>query len=61
LPGIDQIVAKLTQVGDETIHSEIHKHINSIWNKEELPGQWEKQSLTAPVYKKGDKTDCINY
>jgi hypothetical protein len=33
----------------------IHKLINSIWNKEELPDQ-RKESIIAPVHKKGDKT-----
>jgi hypothetical protein len=40
--------------------SEIHKLINSIWNKEELSDQW-KESITVPIYKKGDKTDFNNY
>jgi hypothetical protein len=43
---------------EKTLRSEIHTLINSICNKEELPDQW-KQSITAPVDKKGDKTDCI--
>jgi hypothetical protein len=60
LPGTAQILAKLPEVRDETIRSEIHKHINYIWNKVELPGLWEEQALIAPIYK-GDKTDCINY
>jgi hypothetical protein len=34
---IDQILAELIQAGGNTLHSEIHKVINSIWNKEELP------------------------
>jgi hypothetical protein len=55
-PGIDQIPAELIKA----IRSEIHKLINSIWNKEELPEQW-KASIIAPIYKKGDKTDCNNY
>jgi hypothetical protein len=38
----------------------IHKLINSVWNKEELPDQW-KESIIVPVHKKGDKTDCNNY
>jgi hypothetical protein len=38
----------------------IHKLINSVWNKEELPDQW-KESIIVRVHKKGDKTDCNNY
>jgi hypothetical protein len=38
----------------------IHKLINSIWNKEELPDQWKK-SIIVPVHKEGGKTDCNNY
>jgi hypothetical protein len=59
-PGSDQIPAELIQAGGETSWSEIHKLINSIWNKEELPDQW-KESIIVPVCKKGDKTDCSNY
>jgi len=36
LPGINQILAKLIQAGGKMLCSEIHKLINSIWNKEEL-------------------------
>jgi hypothetical protein len=39
---------------------EIHKFINSVWNKEELPDQW-KTSIIIPVYKKSNKTDSSNY
>jgi hypothetical protein len=42
------------------LHSEIHKLIMLIWNKEELPHQW-KESIVVPIHKKGDKTDCSNY
>jgi hypothetical protein len=59
-PGSDQIPAELIQAGGETLQSEIHKLINSIWSKEELPDQW-KESITVPIYKKGDKTECSNY
>ena len=38
-PGIDQIAAELIKAGGKTIHSEINKHINYIWNKEELSGE----------------------
>jgi hypothetical protein len=36
-PCIDQILVELTQAQRETIYSEIHKLINPVWNKEELP------------------------
>jgi hypothetical protein len=35
-PGTDQILAKLIKAGDETLYSEIHRLIFSIWNKEEF-------------------------
>jgi hypothetical protein len=43
-----------------TTPSEIHKLVHSIWNEEELGEEW-KESIIAPIYKKGDKTDCRNY
>ena len=39
---------------------EIHKLIASIWKKEKLREEW-KESITVPINKKGDKTDCNNY
>jgi hypothetical protein len=57
-PGTDQIPAELMKAGGETLCSEIHKLICSIWNKEELPQQW-KESIIVPIYKKGDKTVII--
>jgi hypothetical protein len=59
-PGTDQIRAELIKAGCETLYSEIHRLVCSIWNKEELPQQW-KESIIIPIYKKGDKTDCNNY
>jgi hypothetical protein len=43
----------LIQAGREILHSEIHKLIMPIWNKEKLPHQW-KESI-VPIHKKGDK------
>jgi hypothetical protein len=48
----DQILAQVIQAEGNILHfvcSEIHKHINSIQNKEELPKQW-KESLIVPTY-----------
>jgi hypothetical protein len=59
-PGSDQIPAELLQAGGEILLFAIHKLVNSVWNKEELPDQW-KESIIVPVHKRGDKTDCNNY
>jgi hypothetical protein len=58
--GTDHIPAELIKAGGETLCSEIHKLICSMWNKEELSQQW-KESIIVPIRKKGDKTDCNNY
>jgi hypothetical protein len=59
-PGTDQILIEMIKAGGETLYSEIHRLICSIWNKDELPQQW-KESIIVPIYKKDDKTDCYNY
>ena len=40
--GIDYILAEFIKAGGRTTCSDIHKLINSIWNKEELPEQWQE-------------------
>jgi hypothetical protein len=57
-PGTE-ILAELIQAEGNTLHSEIHELIHSIWNKEKLPQKWIK-SVTVHIYKRDDKTDCIN-
>jgi hypothetical protein len=44
------------QAGSNTVHSEIHKLINSVWNKKELPKQW-KVTIIVSIDKKCDKAD----
>jgi len=55
-----QIPTKLIKAGNITIHSDICKLFNTIWNKEKLPQGWKELTI-VPIYKKGDKTDCSNY
>jgi hypothetical protein len=43
----------------ETAHFKVHRLINSIWNREELPDQW-RDSIIVDIYIKGDKTECNN-
>jgi hypothetical protein len=50
----------LIKAGGRIFWGAIHKLIISIWNKEELPEKW-KESIIAPIYKNGDKTDCNTY
>jgi hypothetical protein len=51
-PGSDQILAEPIQTEGEILLSLIHKLVNSVWNKEELPYQW-KESIIIPMYKRG--------
>ena len=59
-PGNDPIPAEFIKAGGRKIRSEIHKLINSTWNKEELPEEWKK-SINEPIYKKSNNKDCSNY
>jgi hypothetical protein len=52
-PGSDEIPTELIQAGGEILLSVIHKVINSVWDKEELPDQW-KESIIVPIHRKGD-------
>jgi hypothetical protein len=56
--GSIQIPVELIQAGAKILLSAIHKLINSVWNKEELPDQW-KESIVVPVHKKGNKLNVI--
>jgi hypothetical protein len=57
---IDQIPAELIKARGRTICSEIHKLINSVWNKEELPERWQ-ELIIAHTYKEGDKTEAYHF
>ena len=49
----------MIKLGGKTNRSVIHKVINSVWKKKELPEEW-KEAIIVSVYNKGDKTDCNN-
>ena len=55
-PGTDKIPAELIKAAGKHTVLEIHKLINSTWNKEELSEQW-KEAVIVRNYKNGDKTD----
>ena len=59
-PDTDHIPVDLIKARGRTIHYEIHKLTDSIWNMEELPEEG-KESIIVPIYMKGDgQTDCSN-
>jgi hypothetical protein len=60
LPGTVQISEELIQAGNKVLCCEILTLPHSVWNKEELPQHW-KESVTLPIYKMANKTDCSNY
>jgi hypothetical protein len=49
-PGSDQIPAELIQAAGVTLLPQIHKLINSVWNKEELPDQWKESVVIIMGY-----------
>jgi len=59
-PGIDQVPVGQIKAGSRKIPSGIHKLINSVWNKEQLPEKL-KESIVVFMYNKGDKTGSNNY
>jgi hypothetical protein len=52
-PSSDQIPAELIKAWGRTIHCEIHKLLNSIRHKEELPEKWKVSNL--PIYSRDDE------
>jgi len=50
-PGIDNIPEELIKAVETALIKELHKLINAIWRKKELPKEW-KTSIIVPVYKK---------
>jgi hypothetical protein len=47
--GTDDITAELIKAGGRTIHFNIYKLINALWNEGALPGQ-EKELIIVPIY-----------
>jgi hypothetical protein len=58
-PGIDLIPAELIKSRGRTIRCEIHKLINSVWNKEDFPEEW-KESIIVLFIRKAMKQIVIH-
>jgi hypothetical protein len=48
-PVTNQIPAELIKAGGRTIRAEVHKLINSVWNKKELPEQWKESIIVSII------------
>jgi hypothetical protein len=59
-PGTNQIPDELIKGRGETLCSEIHKLVRSVWCKENLPQQW-KESIIVPIYRNCDKMESPSY
>jgi hypothetical protein len=57
-PSVGQILAEFIKAGCSTICSQLHKLTNSMWNREELPEQWN-EPIVIPIDKKGDKKNVF--
>ena len=58
-PSTDQIPAEMIKAGGRKTRWEIHKLINSVRSKEELPKKWRARSLYLSIYYKGDKNRLL--
>jgi len=57
-PGIDHNPAELIKAGGRTISSEIHKLMNPIWYREELPEKY-KELIIIPIYMRQIKQTVV--
>jgi len=48
--GFDNIPPELLKHGDRTLKQKLHKLILIVWNKEQLPQQWN-EGIICPIYK----------
>jgi hypothetical protein len=58
-PGEDAITAELIREGGRSLWKNIRQLIISIWEKEEMPEEWQA-AIICPIYKKGNKLECKN-
>lgn len=59
-PGFDGIPAELYKEGRKQLIPVLHELMCKIWDSESMPDDWCK-SIICPIYKKGDKLNCVNY
>lgn len=58
--GPDQVVGEFLKYGGSVLKNKLLEVINRIFLEGEVPEDF-RRTLITPVYKKGDKTECLNY
>ncbi|XP_046685325.1 uncharacterized protein LOC124371058 [Homalodisca vitripennis] len=56
-PGKDEITAEFLKKGGEIVVENLWKLILRIWEKEEMPAEWQ-EAIIIPIHKKGEKEEC---
>ena len=59
-PGKDQIIAEMIDSRDPTYLKILYKIFNLCWDTNTFPDKWQ-EVITIPIYKKGNKTNPLNY
>jgi hypothetical protein len=59
-PGTDNMNAELLQAAGPQMTQRIQDLVLNIMRFERRPNEWNK-SITCPIYKKGEKSECSNY
>jgi hypothetical protein len=58
--GIHNIPPEFIKSGGRTLKQKLYTLILKIWDKEQLPTQWNEGNI-CPICKKGDRLKCNNY
>ncbi|KAF0686884.1 Uncharacterized protein FWK35_00036068, partial [Aphis craccivora] len=59
-PGENHIVAELVKNSEEAVKNEMWKLINIIWEKQQIPEEWNT-AIICPIFKKGNILETKNY
>ena len=58
--GFNSALKRLIKYGGNKPLNRIYELVRQIWEEERIPEEW-KETITAPIYKKGDRDMCENY
>ena len=56
----DGTKAEFIKISESDLTDAVHKIICNVWLKEKLPVEWDN-GFICPIFKKGNKVECINY